>query len=185
MKSLKNFGTHRLAARYLGDEDFTELCLMHSNPSVMATLGGVRSDDETIRFMREKMAHWQSYGFGYWIFREKISGRFVGRGGIQHIDVGGNQEIEIGYSVVTDYWGQGMATEMAESLVAISFEQLAQTEIVCFTLSNNLPSQRVMQKVGFVFERAIIHEDEPHVLYRLKYEEYMANKRSQAVYHLI
>lgn len=160
--------TERLIADKMDADDFDELCRMHSDPAVMATLGGVRSDAETARFLNEKMAHWQTHGFGYWLFRGRKTGRFVGRGGIQHIDIGGNQEIEIGYSVLAEFWGRGLATEMAEAMVAVAFEQLGLCELVCFTITTNLASQRVMQKVGFTYERTVNHEDQPHVLYRIK-----------------
>ena len=147
--------------------DFDELCRMHRDPVVMATLGGVRSDAETERFLNEKMAHWAVHGFGYWIFRHRDTGRFVGRGGIQHIEIGGNREIEVGYSVLAEFWDQGLATEMAKAMVAIAFDRIGLDNVVCFTLTTNPASERVMQKVGFTFERPVIHAGEPYVLYRL------------------
>ena len=168
MNSLGRFTTNRLIADKMCADDFDELCRMHSDPRVMVTLGGIRSAAETDRFLREKLAHWVLYSFGYWMFREKKSGHFAGRGGIQHIEVGGNQEVEISYSVLADYWGRGLATEMAAALVAIAFEQLDLEDLVCFTLTTNPASQRVMQKVGFTYERTVIHEGEPHVLYRFR-----------------
>lgn len=170
MNSLDRFTTNRLVAEKMDADAFDELCRMHSDPRVMATLGGVRSDAETDRFLREKMAHWETYGYGYWMFRDKENGEFTGRGGIQHIEVGGKQEIEIGYSVLAELWGRGLATEMAGALVEIALERLGLDNLVCFTLTTNTASARVMQKAGFTFERTFTHEGEPHLLYRLRRE---------------
>jgi RimJ/RimL family protein N-acetyltransferase len=41
------------------------------------------------------------------------------------------------------------------------------SDLVCFTLTTNHASQRVMEKVGFRYERDVLHAGLPHVLYRL------------------
>ena len=145
---------------------------MHHDPEVMATLGGVRSDQETRRFLDENLAHWDKYGFGMWMFCDQRDDHFIGRGCLKHITIGGNDEIEVGYSVRAEYWGQGLATEMVQAMVAVGFKQLGLDNIICFTLTTNLASQRVMEKVGFTFDRNFIHYDQPHVLYRLTSDQY-------------
>jgi RimJ/RimL family protein N-acetyltransferase len=56
---------------------------------------------------------------------------------------------------------------MGEQILKIGFELLKLPEIVCFTLTTNKASQRVMEKLGFKYERDIIHAHLPHLLYRL------------------
>ncbi|MEM7030552.1 MAG: GNAT family N-acetyltransferase [Chloroflexota bacterium] len=167
MDSISNFETSRLIAHCFSLNDYDTLCQLHSDPQVMATLGGIRPPEKTRQFLAEKMAHWGQYGFGYWMFHHRETGQFVGRGGIQHIEIGGQQEVEIGYTVASTFWGQGYATEIAKTLVDLGFETLDLPEIVCFTLATNTASQRVMEKVGFQFERNVRHEEQTHVLYRL------------------
>lgn len=170
--TLDSFTTARLRATCFRPTDLAILCELHHDPRVMATLGGVRSDEQTAQFLREKIEHWERYGFGYWIFREKATDSFVGRGGLQHVKVGGNEEIEVGYTVTAAHWGKGYATEMARAMVDLGFQELGLREIVCFTLTTNRASERVMQKVGFHFEREVVHEGAPHVLYRLRCTEH-------------
>lgn len=168
MDALESFTTERLIATSFRESDLTLLCRLHQDPQVMETLGGPRSEETTKRFLTEKMAHWTAHGFGYWMFRERQTGQFIGRGGLQHVLLEGHAEIEVGYTVAAPYWGRGFATEMASALVNVGFQQLQLSELVCFTLTTNLASQRVMEKVGFTFERNFIHVDEPHVLYRTR-----------------
>ena len=68
-----------------------------------------------------------------------------------------------------DFWGRGLATEIARALLTIGFEQLALAQLVAFTLATNQASRRVMEKVGFAFERELVHGARglPHVLYRI------------------
>ncbi|MFN6572500.1 GNAT family N-acetyltransferase [Dendronalium sp. ChiSLP03b] len=82
--------------------------------------------------------------------------------------IAGNDEVELAYSLVAEFWGKGLATEMGEAILKVGFEQIGLPEIVCFTMTTNFASQRVMQKLGFQYERDIVHADLPHVFYRLK-----------------
>ncbi|MEZ4662037.1 MAG: GNAT family N-acetyltransferase [Caldilineaceae bacterium] len=165
-----HFQTDRLTASAFTFQDLDELRHLHQDEQVMRTLGGIRSAEQTEHFLAEKIKHWQTHGFGYWIFRHQATADFVGRAGLQHIHIGGRDEVEVGYTVARRHWGQGYATEMAQAMIDIAFQQLALPTLVCFTLTTNLPSQRVMRKVGFTFERKITHANQPHVLYRLNRE---------------
>ena len=44
---------------------------------------------------------------------------------------------------------------------------LQRPDLVCFTLTTNHASQRVMEKVGFRYECNVLHAGLPHVFYRL------------------
>ena len=172
MGPIEEFATQRLIGRCVQLTDYDELCAMHSDPVTMATLGGVRSDATTLEFLRQKMDHWDTYGHGLWIFRDKSHHHFVGRGLLEHIDVGGNAEVEVGYSVISTQWGHGLATEMAKAIVSIAFCCLDVDSIVSFTYPDNYASRRVMEKTGFVFEREFQHVGRPHVLYRMTRQEF-------------
>ncbi len=167
MSIVDSFRTDRLTAERLRPDHFGDLCRMHRDPRVTATLGGVRSDEETQAWLQRNLEHWEQYGFGLWMFHDLTEGQFVGRAGLRHVEVEGQDEVELGYALLAEYWGQGLATEMARACLQIGFEQLGLVDVVAFTLTTNLASQRVMQKAGFTFERAIRHVGLPHVLYRL------------------
>lgn len=165
---VETFQTHRLIALRLRSEDWSELCRLYQDPRVMATLsidGSVLSEDEVRQRLQQHLEHWDCHGFGVWMFRDKVDGRFIGRAGLKNSHVGGNDEVELLYTVMSEYWGKGLATEMAEAILTISFEQLGLADVVCFTLLTNRASQRVMEKVGFKYERNIIHVGLPHVFY--------------------
>jgi RimJ/RimL family protein N-acetyltransferase len=173
MEAITTFHTDRLIAARLRDADLDELCRMHQDPRVMATLGGLRSDDQTRQFLRDNLRHWDRHGFGLWMFRARADGRFVGRGGIRHVHVGGNDEVELAYALTAEFWGSGLATEMARALLTVAFGHLGMADVVAFTLPTNRASRRVMEKVGCTFERDIVHAGLPHVLYRIKRQAYV------------
>ncbi|MBD2453567.1 GNAT family N-acetyltransferase [Nostoc sp. FACHB-87] len=168
MQSLETFKTHRLLAERLQFQHLHELNRMHQNQQVMSTLGGVRSDEETRLFIFNNLHHWQRYGYGLWIFRDKVNHQFVGRAGLRNTEIDGINEVELAYALMAKFWGQGLATEMGEKILQIGFEILNLQEVVCFTLTTNQASQRVMEKLGFKYEREMIYANLPHLFYRLK-----------------
>lgn len=172
----EKFSSDRLTASRLCAEDFSILCQMHQDSAVMATLNGIHSHEQTKQYLHKNLEHWQRYGYGLWVFRD-TDGKFVGRGGLRNTHVDGNDEIELAYALMPAYWGKGLATEMAQAILEVGFEYLDIWEIVCFTLTTNQASQRVMEKVGFQYERNIIHANLPHVLYRLTITDWQRRRQ--------
>lgn len=166
----QSFSTVRLSARRISASDLEELLLLHRDPRVMATLsatGDVLTAEENRARLEANLAHWERHGFGLWTFR-LADGRFAGRAGLRRLEIEGRSEVELAYAVPSELWGQGLATEMARAVLAVGFEQLELAENVCFTLPANRASQRVMSKLGFLYERDFVHAGLPHVFYRLK-----------------
>jgi [ribosomal protein S5]-alanine N-acetyltransferase len=164
---IETFRTPRLSADRLRADHLDELSRMHRDPVVMATLGGLRSDEETRAFLRRSLEHWHRHGYGLWVLRDERDGRFVGRGGLRHVRVGGADEVEMAYALLAEFWGRGLATEMARAILKVAFEHLGMDQVVSFTLETNQASRRVLEKAGLIFERPLIHADYPHVLYRI------------------
>lgn len=166
-RSIEAFRTDHLIAERLGARHFGGLRRMDRDPRIMATLGGVRSDEDTQRYLRDSLEHWNRYGFGIWVFRDGADGHFAGRGGLRNVRVGGGDEVELSYALRAEYWGRGLATEMAGAILGVGFGRLGLEDVVAFTLPTNRASRRVMEKNGFEYERDIVHAGLPHVLYRL------------------
>jgi ribosomal-protein-alanine N-acetyltransferase len=170
------FHTDRLIATPPCADDLDDLVRMHRDPSVMALLGGMRSEVETQDFLRDAVTHWSRHGFGLWMFRSRADAQFVGRGGLRNVQVAGRTEVELAYALMPSFWGRGLATEIATSVLARAFELLDFADIVAFTLPTNLASRRVMEKIGFAFERDIVHAGLPHVLYRIQREQFESGR---------
>lgn len=164
----------RLLLERLAADDLGDWCRMHADPRVMATLGGLRSEDESAAMLSQALEHWERHGFGLWTLRLPEARRYVGRGGLRQLRVGGNEEVEIAYALLPEYWGRGLATEVAAASARVAFQELGRSELVAFTLPANHASRRVMEKVGFRYERDIVHADLLHVLYRLTAADWRA-----------
>ena len=160
------FETERLRAEPLDRSHLDALSRLHRDERVMATLGGVATEDETREWLERNLEHWRRHGFGLFVFNDRETGRFVARAGIRRIEIGGREEVEVAYALVPDRWGTGLATEIAQALVGVAFERLGLPDVVAYTLPTNVASRRVLEKAGLAYERDIEHDGETHVLYR-------------------
>ena len=134
-------------------------------PTLTAT-GKPLSDADVENMTQTAADHWGKHGWGPWAFLDKETGAFVGRGGLRACVIEGHDAVEVGYALLPAYWGRGLATEMAHKSVDVAFSTLNLPDLACFTLTHNFASQRVMQKVGFVFDKPITYANLPHLLYR-------------------
>lgn len=159
--------TERLALSRIRADELPDYLAFYSNEQTTATLGGVRAEDWVRQWLNRQIEHWEQNGFGLWTMRARASGAFAGRGGIRHVQIEGQDEVEIGYGLLPEYWGQGLAVEMSREALRLGFELLGLESIVSFTLPTNRRSRRVMEKLGLRYERDVIWADLPQVLYRI------------------
>jgi hypothetical protein len=99
------------------------------------------------------------------MFRDE-DGSFIGRCGLHRWRFEELDEVELGYVVRSELWGQGYATEMGSAVVRHAEEALGLNELVGFTMQDNPRSQHVLEKLGFELERPFVDEGENLVLYR-------------------
>jgi ribosomal-protein-alanine N-acetyltransferase len=160
------FTTERLVAKPLAWADEGDLAVLHADECVMATMGGgAATPDESRAWIERNIHHSEEPGLGIFVFRDRKSGEFVGRGALRRIEIGGSEEVEVGYALVPRRWGQGLATEMAAGLVCYA-ERAGLADLVAYTEPTNAASRRVMEKVGFAYERDVPHHGRAQVLYR-------------------
>ena len=159
--------TDRMVLRRAGDADLADLAAMHADRRVMKTLGGLQDEEQTRAGLEKVKAHWDEHGFGLYVMRTASDGRFLGRCGLRHVEIDGAAEVEVGWSVVADEWGKGYATEAAARNLEVAFGELGLADVVAFTLPFNAASRRVMEKLGFAYEKDVWWYELPHVLYRI------------------
>jgi RimJ/RimL family protein N-acetyltransferase len=150
-------------------EDFAECVALWSDPQVTRYIGGRPFTVEEIwaRMLRYA-GHWALLGFGYWVIRERDSGRFVGEAGFAdfHRDIDPPLDApEIGWVLVPSAWGRGFATEAVRALTAWSDAQLA-PRTVCIINPENRASIRVAEKCGFQEQARPSYKDHTTILFQ-------------------
>lgn len=63
-----------------------------------------------------------------------------------------NNSAGIGYDLMPEFWGRGIATEAVRAMLEWGFEHLALNRIQADVIVGNVTSGRVLQKLGFVAE---------------------------------
>jgi RimJ/RimL family protein N-acetyltransferase len=158
--------TARLRAEPLGPCHRDGLLAMLEDPRVGATLGGIATPEQVDSQLTLMAEHWAQCGFGWYAWIEGETGALVARGGPKRAHIAGRDEVEIGWTVVPERWNQGYATELGAASLVIAFGPLGLADVVSFTLPHNWASRRVMEKLGFAYERQTDYKGWPHVLYR-------------------
>jgi RimJ/RimL family protein N-acetyltransferase len=146
--------TERLLLRPMTIDDVDALLPMFTDPVVMASFGGVLFDrDQMERWVRRNLAHQEVHGYGLFTVVLRESGAVVGDCGLEHMEVLGAPEVEVGYDLRSGYWGRGLATEAAIAVRDFAFGELGLERLISLIRAGNAASVRVAEKVGMSAER--------------------------------
>ncbi|MEL7562551.1 GNAT family N-acetyltransferase [Dehalogenimonas sp. 4OHTPN] len=101
-------------------------------------------------------------GFGAYFIIHRDDRKLIGDGGFKGRP---NQsgEVELGYSLIEAYRGQGYATEASRALADWAFSQPDVTAVRAETLPDGFASQAVLKKIGMVFDGEYLHPDDGRV----------------------
>ena len=165
-------GDERLRGSVPSPADRQELETLLGDPRVGATLGGVRSPEQVAALVARWSGLWTARGLGPWLFRAAPERVFVGYAGLAPCDDVEPGAWELLYGLRPEHWGRGLATRMGALALAHAFagERAPRREVIGFTLTTNAASRRVLEKLGFAFEREFQRAGLPHVLLRLPAE---------------
>lgn len=137
--------TARLTLRAFTPADLPLLAELHRDPEVGRYMGGVWSDDQIRAALDRFVADQARFGHAKWA-AHLHDGAFAGRAGISVWEPTG--ELELGYVLKPDYWGQGLATEAAKAVADWAFAHTDVDHIIAFTDPQNFGSQRVLERIG-------------------------------------
>ena len=147
--------TPRLACRKFIADDLPAFARLYTDPDIMRHLAdGVAFTPRQVaeRFARVQ-AHYRRQGFGMWAIVDRHTNKIIGRAGLQHLSE--VDEVEVGYALFPEYWGKGLATEIAGALVNYGFEKLNFPRIVALVSPKNAASIRVLEKIQLHNERTL------------------------------
>lgn len=94
------------------------------------------------------------YGYGMWIVCDKITGKLIGRAGLEHREELGSQ-LELGYAIAVPYQRQGYAKEVCRAILSYADKELGQLSVCCLIEEGNDISENLAKKLGFVFEQML------------------------------
>jgi len=148
--------TGRLVLRPVSAADDAELHALFSQPGVRRFL----FDDEvvtplkTAEIIGTSETLFTQHGFGLWLARLRERGAAVGFGGFWYFR--DPPELELLYGVGDDHRKKGYGREIARAVIAYGEEVLEMPTIRASTDAGHLESQRLLEELGFKFERRAI-----------------------------
>lgn len=145
------FETERLILRPWHLEDAEDLYTYARDPEVGPPAGW--PPHTSVEYSREIIRTVFSAPETYAVCFKK-DGKPIGSIGLHRNDLAEREdEYELGYWLGKPFWGQGLIPEAARRLLRHAFEDLGMARIWCGYYDGNTRSRRVMDKLGFVYQR--------------------------------
>jgi ribosomal-protein-alanine N-acetyltransferase len=141
--------TPRLFLRLMTFSDKDELMKIFGDPIVMDSFGVQPFNREQMTaWIQRNIDHQDLHGYGLFSVILRSEKQLIGNCGLEHMELYGNQEVELGYDFRRDYWGQGYATEAATAVRDFAFEVLQLPRLMSLIRVGNEASKRVSEKIG-------------------------------------
>lgn len=143
--------TPRLILRDWADGDLERFAEVTNTPAVMRWLGGVMDADKIATFGERVVGFQKRLGHSFWVVERREDGEMLGFCGLKVIDAPGAGfpgEMEIGWRLREDAWGQGYAREAAAASLGAGFGRFGAGEIFAITNIENTASWGLMTRLG-------------------------------------
>ena len=152
------FKTERLGIRNWRDSDLSEFAKMGQDEEVMKYFPSLLSEKQTIGLMERMKIQLKEKGYAYLPIEILDNQEFIGMIGMsdQKYEINLEQSdevlsafVDIGWRLKRAAWGKGYATEGARAWMNYGFDKLKFETIYSVAPVINVPSQNVMEKLGF------------------------------------
>jgi RimJ/RimL family protein N-acetyltransferase len=158
--------TQELVFRQMTTRDLDDMAALLGDPEVMRYYPRPKNRDEALAWIDWNQRLYRQEGFGLWLLTLRATGEFVGDCGLTPQQVEGTTDIEVGYHVRADLQGLGYATDAAAACRDHARDVLGVKRLIAIINPQNVPSQRVAEKIGLAYERdAISGSGEPVRIY--------------------
>jgi RimJ/RimL family protein N-acetyltransferase len=168
--------TPRLTLREFVDDDADALARVLCDRETMRYYPAPFDRAGVEEWIARNRRRYAEYGHGLWAMILKPTGELIGDCGITAQEVDGAREVEIGYHVRRDLWGQGLATEAARACREWGFAHLQVDRLISLIRPENLPSRRVAEKNGMRVWKEVVWRGLPHLVYAIRREELLPRK---------
>lgn len=160
--------TPRLILRHLTWDDVDGLAAIYADPVVMKFFSRIPTYEDTQQQVERIISSYEKQGFGLWATIHKVDNQLIGRCGLISQEVDGQQEVEIGYLLTKEYWGQGLATEAARAIRDYGFEHIGCNRLISLIAPGNIASQKVALKNGLTYEKETIWREKTIRVYAIR-----------------
>jgi len=157
--------TTRLRIRHFTLEDAEFILRLLNEPTFIQNIvdKGVRTLDAARAYLRDgPVASYERHGFGLNCVELRDSRVPIGMCGLIKRD--SLEDPDIGYALLPEHCSKGYATEAAMAVMATAGGEFGMKRVVAVTNTENERSIRLLERMGFRYERMIaLHDGEPEI----------------------
>lgn len=157
--------TARLVVRELTAADAPFILRLLNDPGFIEHIGdrGVRTVEDAANYIeRGPRASYAQHGFGLWLVALIDSATPIGMCGVLKRDA--LPEPDIGFAFLPEYRSRGYAFEAASAVRDFARETLRLPRLLAIVSPANVSSMRLLERLGFAFERTIVMPGETQEL---------------------
>ena len=148
--------TERLTLRLLHAGDAPFIVELLNDPAWLEHIGdkGVRTLDDARKYLETgPLAMYARLGFGLYLVERKGEGERIGLCGLLKRD--SLDHVDLGFAFLPRFRGMGLAFEAAAGTLNYARAELGLSRLVAITSQGNVSSARLLEKLGFRFERNV------------------------------
>ncbi|MCA0987159.1 GNAT family N-acetyltransferase [Guptibacillus algicola] len=150
--------TERLVLREVTSKDAPDMLVYLSDPDVVKHMGlePFQSIDDALDEIKWYKSIYEEDTGVRWVLSLKSTEKVIGSCGFLNRHPK-HKRAEIGFELSKDFWGKGYASEALEAVVAYGYHELELERIEALIEPDNLPSQKLVEKHGFMKEGVLRH----------------------------
>ncbi|WP_408009902.1 GNAT family N-acetyltransferase [Pseudalkalibacillus sp. A8] len=150
--------TKRLILRKVTKEDASDMFAYLSDEEVVKHMGlpPSKTEEDVLDEINWYESIYKNGSGIRWGITVKDFNKVIGSCGFLNT-VPKHHRAEVGFELCKDYWGQGIASEALKAVVRYGFDQLELERIEALIELTNLPSQKLVERQGFLREGLLRH----------------------------
>lgn len=148
--------TARFRLRELVHDDAAFVMELVNDPAWLRFIGdrNVHSPEDARGYIDKiRDGHYAKHGFGLWVVEALGDGEALGLCGLIRRDT--LEHPDLGFAFLERHRGRGYAREAAGVVLGLAREKFGFTKLLAITNTDNISSRKVLEHVGFHFDRRI------------------------------
>lgn len=160
----------RLLFRKVRLSDFNSWLAFYENPATSKhwILENNSAEIECKRWYDKQFYRYENDYGGMNALIEKQSNLLVGHCGLLVQVVDGITELEIGYSLLPEFWKKGFATEAAKKCKDFAFDNNLSDSLISIISLTNIQSESVALKLGMTSEKVTVYKGNNVNIFRVQ-----------------